>query len=245
MIPNILTSISGLPKTGKTHLSMTWPAPVKVFSFDQGADFVRSKFPDDKVIDVQNFVLPLVEDENMTWASPVWDDFYAAYKEAVEGDEYQTVVIDTATAAEAVLRQAVLEWLQDKAADSGKEKKRLATNEYQARNLRMKAIFDNAKIHGVNLVTIQYLGEKWAKTGSSDRAQPTGELILQGWNQTEGMADVNIEMETKAVKVKGEDKTIMVATIKSNRFDREMNGKSFNDTSYDEIVALLFGENGA
>lgn len=240
LIPNLICSISGLPKTGKTHLAFTFSEPIKCFSFDQGADFVRSKFPD-KVIDVENLIMPLVEDEDMTWAAPIWDDFYAQYKEAVEGGEYQTIVIDTATAAESVLRQAVLEWMQDKAADRGREKQRLATNEYQARNLRMKAIFDNAKNHGVNLITIQYLGEKWGKQPGSDRAQPTGELVLQGWNQTEGMADINLEMDTKVVG----EQTIMVATIKSNRFDREMNGKNFNDTSYDELIALLFGENGA
>lgn len=245
MIPNILVSVSGLPKTGKTWLSMSFPEPIKIFSFDLGADYVRTKFPD-KNIEVQNFAMPIIESEDMTWAAPIWEEFYKDYKETVEGGEYQTVVIDTATAMEAMLRQTVLEELQDVAAEKGKEKQKLATNEYQRRNLRMKAIFDLAKTNGINLVTIQYLGEKWVKRQGSDRAEPTGDLIVQGWNQTEGFADINIEMATKMKLVmenkKPVEKTVMVATIKSNRFDRDQNGKSFEDTTYEELVALLFGE---
>lgn len=232
LVPNILVSISGLPKSGKTHLAMTFPEPIKVFSFDLGADFVRTKFPDKK-IDVQNFVLPIVESGNETWALPVWERFYAEFKKVAESGEYQTVVLDTASAVESTLRQAILEELQqDK---PGKQK--LATNEYVARNLRMAAIFARARTLGINLVTIQYLREQWIRRPGSDKADPTGELIIDGWNQTEGQADVNIEMETK-VKA---GKTVMIATIKSNRFDRDFNGKQYEDTTYDEVIAVLLG----
>ena len=232
MIPNILVSISGLPKTGKTFLSMTFPEPIKVFSFDLGADFVRTKFPD-KVIDVQNFNLPIIESESFSWALPVWDDFYKQYKRDVEGGKYQTIVLDTATAVESILRQAILEELQQ----DKPNKQKLATNEYVARNLRMTALFSRAKVSGVNLATIQYLREQWVRKPGSDKAEPTGELIVDGWNQTEGQADINIEMTTK-VKA---GRTIMLATIKSNRFEREMNGKQFEDTTYEEIIAILLG----
>jgi len=232
MIPNILVSISGLPKTGKTFLSMTFPEPIKVFSFDLGADFVRTKFPD-KVIDVQNFNLPIIESESFSWALPVWSDFYKQYKRDVEGGKYQTIVLDTATAVESILRQAILEELQQ----DKPNKQKLATNEYVARNLRMTALFSRAKVSGVNLVTTQYLREQWVRKPGSDKAEPTGELIVDGWNQTEGQADINIEMTTK-VKA---GRTIMLATIKSNRFEREMNGKQFEDTTYEEIIAILLG----
>ena len=241
MIPNVLVSISGLPKTGKTFLSFTFPPPIKCFSFDVGSDFVRTRFPD-KVIDVQNFSLPIIESEDETWALPVWEEFYSEYKRIVEEQEYQTIVLDTATAVESILRQAILEELQE-----GKPgKKKLATNEYVARNLRMTALFTRARNSGVNLVTIQYLREQWVKRPGADKADPTGLLIVDGWNQTEGFADINIEMTTKEKTVvegsKPVKKTVMVATIKSNRFDREQNGQSFEDTTYDEIIALLLGD---
>uniref|UniRef100_A0A6M3KXT6 Putative ATPase domain containing protein n=1 Tax=viral metagenome TaxID=1070528 RepID=A0A6M3KXT6_9ZZZZ len=237
MIPNMLVSISGLPKSGKTWLSMTFPEPIKVFSFDSGADFVRTRFPKKEIV-VRNFILPVIETEVMSWASEPWDEFYSEFMQSVVDGEYQTVVIDTATAAEIMLRQAILEWLQEEADIKNKVKRKLATNEYVARNLRMKAIFDRARVSGINLVTIQYLGERWVRKAGADRAESTGELVLQGWNQTEGYADLNIEMTAKD---KG-DKTVMIATIKSNRFDRDVNRKSFEDTNFEEIAALLFGE---
>ena len=233
-MPNVLTSISGLPKTGKTYLSMTFPEPIKVYSFDLGADYVRTKFPD-KDIEVVNFTLPIIESGDESWALPIWEDFYAQFKKDVESDKYQTLILDTATAVESILRQAILEEFQE----NRPEKKKLATNEYVARNLRMTALFGRARNSGVNLVTIQYLREQWVKRPGSDRAEPTGLLIVDGWNQTEGYADINIEMTTKE---KPNKSTVMVATIKSNRFERGMNGKTFEDTTYDEIIAVLLGE---
>ena len=67
LAPNILASISAKPKSGKTHLSFTFPEPIKVFSFDLGADYVRTKFPD-KQIDIKSFVLPVIESETEQWA---------------------------------------------------------------------------------------------------------------------------------------------------------------------------------
>lgn len=238
MIPNIIVSISGLPKSGKTHLAMTFPEPIKVFSFDGGADYVRTKFPD-KAIDIENIKMPLIEsDEDASWAPPIWNDFYKKYKEAVESEQYQTLVIDTASTAHTILNQTVFEWLREDAEDKGKTKKKLAVNEYHTRNLLMKALFDLPKNKGINLVTTQYLGEKWATPSGGKMPEPTGEVKVQGWAQTEAFADINIEMETKTKA----GKTTMVATIKSTRFDRDMVGKSFDDTSYDDIVALMFGE---
>lgn len=233
MIPNVLVSISGLPKSGKTFLSMTFPEPLKVYSFDLGADFVRTKFPD-KDIEVVNFTLPIIESTDDTWALPIWEDFYQQFRVDVESGQYQTLVLDTATAVESTLRQAILEEFQNEKP----LKKKLATNEYVARNLRMTALFGRARNNGVNLVTIQYLREQWVKRPGSDKAEPTGLLIVDGWNQTEGFADINIEMTTKEKA----GKTVMVAMIKSNRFEREMNGRSFDDTTYDEIIAVLLGE---
>jgi len=237
LIPNVLVCISGLPKTGKNHLAYTFPDPIKVYCFNGGADFVRTKFPDKK-IEVHNFVLPVVESELAVWALPVWEEFYSEYTEDITSGNYLTCVLDTGTEVETFCRQATLEELQVAAEEKGRQKQKLATNEYLSRNLRMNALFARARNHGVNLATLQYMRQEWVKTKGSDRAEPTGELVLDGWSQTEGQCDVNLEMTTKTIA----GKKIMVATIKSNRFERMMDGKSFEDTTYDEIIALLLGE---
>ena len=230
--PSFVTSVSGLPKTGKTRFSFTYPEPIKCFSFDGGADYIRTKFPD-KEITIQNFRLPVLDTEKVTWAEPIWEEFYAQYNEDVESGQFKTITLDTATVIQSMLRQFILENLQV----SKPSKQKLSTNEYLARNLVMKAMFDRAKYAGVHRVTIQYLAEKLLREKGSDKAEPTGEMILQGWGQTEGYADLNIEMATKMKA----NKKVMVATIKSCRFTREFDGQSFEDPTFYEITALIFG----
>jgi hypothetical protein len=234
LTPNVIFSVSGLPKSGKTHLYMTAPEPIKVYSFDLGADSVRKrKFPN-KAIEIHNFYLPIIESEHpQPWAQPVWDEFYSEYKKDVEGGKFKTLAIDTATAVDSILRQAILEEKQE-----GKpNKEKLATNEYVVRNLRMTAIFARARVAGINLFTVQYLMPEWKKNPNSDKAEPTGRLVPDGWNQTDGQADVVLRMETK-IKA---GKSVMVCTIDANRFERDFNGKSFEDTTFEEIVTLLLG----
>lgn len=236
---NMLVSISAKPKSGKSYFSMTFPEPIKIYSFDLGAEFVRkSKFPD-KAITIKDFVLPIIDSEHPEpWAQPIWESFYQEYRRDVESGTYQTLVIDTATAVETILRQSVFEELADEAAGKGRLKTKLATNEYTARNLRMSALFGRAKNNGVNLVTIQYLKQEWVKAPGKERAEPTGELVLDGWNQTDGLVDVVLEMEGKFKA----GKRVHMTTIKANRFDDSFDGKVFEDTNYEELYALLIGE---
>ncbi len=237
MIPNITLCVEALPKSGKNHFAYSAPSPLKVYCFNGGADFVAGKFKDKK-IDVHNFVLPIIESEEQKWALPVWEAFYSMYNKDIESGEYVTLVLDTGTEVENFCRQATLEELQEAAEERNKTKKKLATNEYLARNLRMNAIFARARNSGINLISLNYLKEEWVKEKGQDRAEPTGKLVLDGWGQTEAQADVNIELTSK---VKG-GKYLTIATIKSNRFDRDMNGQTLEDATFDDVLALLLGE---
>lgn len=246
MRPNILVSVGGLPKSGKNYLAFTFPDPMVVYCFNGGAEFVRGKYFADKKIDIVNFTLPIIESTDMIWAAPVWQEFYQGYKKAAMSEKYQTLVLDTGTEIENICQQAVLEDAMDVAAEKGREKEKLATTEYLARNLKMKALFDLARNEGLNLVILNYLREKWVREKGEKTASNTGELVLDGWQRTETQADVNITMTTKTKMVienkRQVEKTIMVATIKSCRFDRDLAGKMFEDTTYDELVALMFEE---
>jgi len=236
--PNIIVSIAGLPKSGKTHLSFSFEPPIKVFSFDTGADWIREKRFPDKDITIKNIQLPVVDDERMIWADPVWSEFYTEYKEDVLSGTYKTVTIDTGTTMEQMLRQAIFEWLKQLAESNDKNKQKLAVQEYSFRNLRMKAIYDLPKDAGVNLVVTHYLGERWVRRAGADRAEPTGELVLQGWNQTEGFADVNLRMESK---MKG-NTVVKYTTVESTRFDQTCVGQTYENTDYDELIAVLMGD---
>lgn len=220
IVPNILVSITAPPKTGKTHLAMTFPAPLKIYSFDLGAKFVKTKFPE-KQIEIVEYALPILEsDSPAPWAEKIWLDFLKDYKHDAYSGEYSTLVIDTATALWGICRQAITE---------EKNRKRLTEVEYALPNLKMSAIFAHAKTAGVNLVTIQYNRDRYVKQ------ENTGEKELDGWKQTEGQVDVVLDMS----RVITSSKCSMLTKIVDNRFDRNVNGKVLTDTNYDEIYTLL------
>lgn len=223
LVPNILASVSGRPKAGKTHMSMTFPDPIKVFSFDLGAAFVRTKFPD-KEIDVTEITLPIVESTEQTWAEEPWKKFEQDFKGAVESGKYNTVVLDTATVVWQMCHQAITE---------ERNRKKMLEVEYFAPNLKMSSLFARARIAGVNLVVIQYLRDKYVKGDN------TGELELDGWKRTEGNVDIVLEMESVLIGEGDSSKTVMKTKIKDCRFDRDLNGRILDDTDYDEIMALL------
>lgn len=246
MIPNVIISVNALAKAGKNHFAYTAPDPIRVYCFNGGADFVATKFPS-KAIDVQNFHLPIVESENMKWAEPVWEEFRRQYDKDIDEGKYNTYVFDTGTEVENVCQQAVLEDQQEVAAgkETPKDKQKLATTEYLARNLKMKALFDMAKMAGVNLVTLQYLKEEWIKTSGQKMAEPTGKLILDGWKRTPSQADINIEMVMNMERIEGEGGKpvkipVVVSTIVSNRFDPAQNEATFENLNFDDLMIALF-----
>jgi len=219
--PFVSCSISAPPKSGKTYLACTFPEPIKLYSFEHGAKFVVEKCFPGKKIDIQEFKLPIIDsDSPAPYAEKIWEEFQKQFKEDAYSGKYQTLIVDTATHLWAVLRQAITE---------AKNRKRLTEVEYALPNLKMGSIYTHAYEAGVNFVVINYLRDKYVK------GENTGELELNGWSQTEGLVDVVIEMKRET---KG-GRTQMTALIKDNRFDRDQNGKSFIDTSYDELMLVL------
>ena len=234
--PNIITSIQGQPKTGKTHLACTWPDPIKIFSFDLGAKPVVAKFPD-KQIDVQECPMPIFDTLTATTAGfrEFWkglkDDIYGA----IEGKQYQTVVIDTASALWEVIRYAYNEE-EGRAVGAGGR-----ARAYGEPNARMYGVLTRAQVGGINLVLINYQKDKWV----DDTA--TGEQVIDGWRRTEGLADIVLVTERiqrvatpEERKASGNTKTNAIkTTVKDCRFDLDMCGFNQENMCYDDLVALL------
>ena len=244
MIPNLAISISALPKSGKNHFSCTSPDPIRFYCFNGGADYVASKFPNKK-IEVLNYRLPIVESTDDEWAAPIWEGFSKQVKTDIAEGKFQTYVLDTSTEVENICQQAVLETAKDEAADKGKDKKRLATNDFLARNLKMKAIYDQVKNSGANLIVLQYLKEEWVKSAGEKNSLPTGKLVPDGWKRNESQCDVNFEFSRKPpVTEKGKKVVHVVAVVVSSRFDDFSNtitGETLTDPTWDDVVALVLG----
>jgi len=199
---------------------MSFPEPIKVYSFDIGAEFVRTKFAD-KQVDIHNFYLPIIDtDPPPPYAEPLWNEFESAYKKDCEEGKYKTLVIDTATALWAILHQAITE---------EKGRKKILEVEYFKPNLKMSALFARARVGGLNLVVTQYLRDKYIDEKN------TGQPEIDGWKRTAGQVDVDIWIES----VNKGDSHYMKSTIQACRFDRNLNGRTFNDLTYTQLMAIL------
>jgi len=223
IVPNLIVSVTGKPKAGKTHFACTFPDPIKIFSFDQRARFVASKFPE-KEIDVHDVMLPVIESEEQQWAEPIWITFEKDYKSAVDSGKFKTVVIDPATVVWQMCHQAVTE---------SKNRKKILEVEYMKPNLKMTSLFSRAANAGINLVTIQYFRDRYVNGDN------TGEQELDGWKRTAGRADINLFIENVILGSGNNSRSIMRTTIVDNGYERDLNGKEFDDFTYDDLIALL------
>jgi len=224
IVPNVVVSIKGEPKSGKTHFALTFPAPIFVASFDLGTQFVANKFPG-KQIDIVQYPTALVVD--IVGVVQACQDVYKKvaedYRAAVEAD-YQTLVIDTGTALWEIIRTAFTEERES----SGGSRKPGAL-EYVEPNRRMAAFFTLPQILGKNLVVTSHLKEKW------EGGVATGQFILDGFKKTEAYADVCLTIEMKGQK----EKSYTEVVVTDNRYDRVLNGETMRDATYNDLLALL------
>ena len=233
IIPNIVAVIEGLPKSGKTHLAMTFPDPMVVFSLDVGADIVRRKFPSKK-IDIKTYPIPIVESVKGTGLQKellgIWKQLKADYQAATESREVKTIVVDTATALYEIARIA-------RAAELGQEN--LLKFQFGEVYAQLKGLVQRGRVAGQNIVWTHYLKDIYR----NDVA--TGELGIDGWRYVEGEADVILIIRKEFVSYtdpttrKVEKRVAMITTIKDCRFDRNIDGKELRDATYEDISALM------
>lgn len=228
VVPNIIVAISGEPKTGKSHWSLTFPAPIVVFSFDQGIEPVLKSFPDKKVT-VKTYELPLIETVRALGQKKdileVWNNFKKDFQIATEDASVKTIVIDTSTALYEIARIA-------RTGELGRE---LDPTEYGDVYLRMKALFQRCRISGQNLVLTHYMKAVY-KDGKE-----TSEKKIDAFRYTESEVDLSLitEKVTEA-KVGGGKQTKIVTTIKETRYDAlNLTGFEFINGTYDDIVSVL------
>lgn len=227
MIPNLLINISGDPKSGKTHIGLTFPDPILVYSFDlRGAELLLSKKEfKDKQIEIRRYMPPIVESLTPDKESPVfWEEIRKNYKKDIESGKYKSVLLDPATMLWEIIRNA---WVVEN------ERQRLLRRDYGVPNARMTYMLTSPLISGMNVVSINYLRDVYI----DDKA--TGEKEIDGFKRTEGLAD--FVLFTRMVTIgSGKDRRNIVKTrVEKCRFDRDLNGMELEDTTYSELLTLL------
>lgn len=228
--PNLLVSITGDPKTGKTHLSMTFPEPMVIYSFDRGAELPRKRFAQ-RNITIRSLLPPVnpstkpIEDEKK-----LLEVFDETYKDDLASGQFETFVIDPAS----ILWELI--WHTQQYAE-GDEK--LIARKYGEPNARMKSYLDRAAIAGVNLVLIHYLKEIYVGE------KPTGEFKMDGFRRTEGLVDLVLMTRkvTKTVPKKAKEdiglETQIITTIKDSRYGLDLHGYELINATYDDLMALV------
>jgi hypothetical protein len=91
----LIASVSGKPKTGKTHFSLTAPPPIFFINIDIGTEGVVSKFQDDgKKIYIYDLRVPKTASKDIY--VPMWENLKKVFEKVYSLGE-GTVVVDTDT----------------------------------------------------------------------------------------------------------------------------------------------------
>ncbi len=232
---NLSVSLSGDPKTGKTHFALTFPDPIAVFSFDQrGAEVLLPKFPN-KRIDIFKFDPPVSASlhPDTPYAMTLWNNIKAKYIELTGSGEYKTFVLDPATILWEIIRHAFAE-------QEGKDDIGRARN-YGEPNARMSWMILSPLPSGHNVVCLQYIKDRYV----SDTM--TGEKEVDGFKRTGGLTDVGMWF-SKVTKPASADQrkrlgkkevSVVNARVTECRFDMEVEGIVLENPSYDDLMNIL------
>jgi len=205
----------GMPKTGKTHFSLTFPDPICLYSFDFGADYVAGKFSA-KQIEIRKFQPPIVASVRPGKDIIQLRDAFRADFEKALGQGFNTIIIDTATALWEIIRWAFTE---------ERNRNQLLARDYGEPNAQMTYSILQPQYLGINIVLINYLTERWVDDKN------TGELKLDGFKKTNGLADIVLQTDREGKKMR--------SFIEVCRFDPELNGEELEPPTYDTLMELL------
>lgn len=128
--------------------------------------------------------------------------------------------------------------------DSGKDAskfKRMQTD-YEDPNLMMRSfVLRPLQFPDVNAVFVHGAKREWKDDGSG----PTGKLLFHGFGETGGLTQAHIRISTESEMIMqgavptGKFKTTTRATLELCRFDRRLQGYSFEPPTWDGFMQAL------
>ena len=181
--PRLVISVKGLEKQGKTHFSLTAPAPIAYLNFDIGDEGVRQKFQTQKQIYIPVSPYQIRFDgkspkDTQAKAEKEWERFYADYQRTLL--HCRTVVVDTATEAWELLRLARFGRLTQ-----------IMPHHYVEVNEEYRDFIRDAYEHEANLILLHKMKAEWVNDASG-KGQRTGRYERAGFSDTGFLVQANL-----------------------------------------------------
>lgn len=176
----LIASVSGLEKTGKTHLALSAPEPVYYLNFDLGLEGVLEKFLRDGR-DIWVYQIKNAHDMTGDAALASWDKLKDTIRQTYESNQ-GTLVVDTGTEFWELLRMARLGKLTQ-----------VKPQHYGLVNGEMREVIRWAyAADQMSTIFVHKLKDEWV-AGADGSSRKSGKKEVAGFGEMAYMVQANLE----------------------------------------------------
>lgn len=229
--PRAIIASHAHDKCGKTHWAASAKGPVCFFNLDQGDEGVVDKLASlgkDIVIKTIKFPKPKMgekAEERVKRYEPIYDDFRDSWYKACESKLFNTVVTDTHSHVNELLRLARFGKLEQ-----------VVPEAYGPVNAEFEELSNYPKqFPGLNAIYIHKLGKKYVKAPGQKRGEWDGTYERKGYSGMNYVAQVNLEH----YRTEGGGFGIRIV---NNRFQSSLDGMELEDEmcTFQFLMTQLF-----
>jgi hypothetical protein len=242
----LIAAVWGLPKSGKTHHSLTWPQPIYDLNFDVGLEelLTHPEFKDHEVHQVldqhgrNKLYVPSVF--NLQQSLGIMKEFDGAYEWALQNAVGGTVVVDTATQLHQLAQDIDLQRVKDirrrRMEKKGEEyDETLFPFDYQGVNRRMRGLHIKATQYpGVNVLFVYRAREMYDSGG-----KPMGRFEPQWFSETASLVQLVVRMEREVERAANRDGAAqwkIMGTVEHNRWTMDTIGWRIERPTYKDLT---------
>jgi hypothetical protein len=234
VMPRVVLSVAGMPKTGKLHFALTAPGPIVLMSTDKGHEGVAKKFPKKEIWEAQYDMHPpkkVREDKDraIEWTAGRWEQFCSDYHAALKASGARTVVIDNGSDTYEACRMARFGRLTQ-----------VMPENYGPLKAEMRDLIRKAYDHECNVIWLHRLKERW------EGRSPTGRFEIDGFKEMDShvqasLVTVREDQFDDNGKATG---SLFKVVVKDSRHNPMLNGTEFPleegaDPDFASVASML------
>lgn len=214
----IIVSVWGKPKTGKTHLALTFPDPLYYFNFDWGFEHHKEGLDGREVYiaDYLSIKPEMTVDEAMRMLKRFEQDYASALSK-----NNGTLIIDTSTQLWQLVSKVFLDEIKQKRRDG-----QIYPFDYANANAYFQNLINQVKPTEMNMVLVQRAKEKY-----NDKGNASGNYEQQGNNQVPYL----VGTELMAFKEGSGDTTKYGVEVVTCWYSSKVDGLIIPDPDYTKV----------